>query len=61
VKDVGFTVELKNLSFAYWMLRDAAFRSGVPVRGGTPDAVSFTHRLSGPFYIDDFIALILNR
>ena len=49
VQDVGFSVELKNLSFAYM---DVA-RCGVPIRrpgkGREQDAVSFTHRLSEYF------------
>jgi hypothetical protein len=47
-------VELKNLSFAYM---DVA-RCGVPIRrpgkGREQDAASFTHRLSGHFYIAHF-------
>ena len=59
MQDVGFSVELKNLSFAYMDVAAGAPVGGTPSRCGVPirrpgkgreqDAVSFTHRLSELF------------
>jgi hypothetical protein len=59
-------VELKNLRFAYMdVVGGIPSRCGVPIRrpgeGREQDAASFTHKLSGPFSIDDFISMILYR